>query len=984
MDPDESDKVEKYTGGLRDSIQGSVMASKTKTLQEAIDLRRSLMDQKLLTNATRQAENKRKIDNNSRNNQSQQPPYKRQNVVRDYTVEPGDKKRAPQTVQKTGMCYECGSQGHFKRHFPKLNNRNRRNLAGYGEACGNAYVLGGGEPNPDSNVVMGTFLLNNRYAFILFNIGADRSFVSTTFSFLIDIAPSTLDNSYGIELADGRITGVNTIIWGCTLNLLNHPFSINLMLVELGSFDVIIGMDWLSFYHAVIVCDEKIVHVPFGNETLIIRGDGSNPGNESRINIISCNKTQKYLLKGCHVFLAQITEKKTEDKSEEKRPEDKDGSFQMCIDYRGLNNLTVKNRYPLPRIDDLFDQLQSQGIHVDPAKIESIKDWASPKTPTKIRQFLGLVGYYQRFIDGFSKIAKSMTKLTQKGVKYEWGDKEEEVFQLLKQKLCSAPILSLPEGTENFVVYCEATHKGLGVVLMQREKVIAYASRQLNIHKKNYTTHDLELGVKELNMRQRRWLELLSDYGYEIRYHPRKENVVADDLSRKERIKPLRVRALVMTIGFNLSVQILNPQAEARNAKNFKTKDLEGMIKKLEPRADKTLFLENRSWLPCFGDLITLIMHDSHKAKYSIHLGSDKMYQNLKKLYWWPNMKAGIATYWKWEKITMDFITKLPKTSSGYDTIWVIVDRLTKFAYFLPMKKNDSMERLMRLYLKEVSLQKALGTFLDMSTAYHPQTDWQSERTIQTLEDMLRACIIDFGKGWDKHLPLVEFSHNNSYYTSIKAAQFKALYGRKFRSPVCWAKVGNAQLTSPEIIYETTEKIVQIKSIIQAARDRQKSYADVRCKPLEFQVGDKVMLKVSPWKGVMRFGKRGKLNLRYIGPFKVFAKVGTVAYRLELPQEWSRIYSTFHVSNLKKCLSDESIVIPLDEIHIDDKLHFIEEPLQIMDREVKRLKQSCITIIKVPWNSRRGPEFTWEREDQIRKKYPHLFTNPAHSSNTTT
>ncbi|GJX24874.1 putative reverse transcriptase domain-containing protein [Tanacetum coccineum] len=232
-----------------------------------------------------------------------------------------------------------------------------------------------------------------------------------------------------------------------------------------------------------------------------------------------------------------------------------------------------------------------------------------------------------------------------------------------------------------------------------------------------------------------------------------------------------------------------------------------------------------------------------------------------------------------------------------------------------------------------------------MSTTYHPQTDRQSERTIQTLEDMLRACVIDFGKGWGRNLPLVEFSYNNSYHTSIKAAPFEALYGRKCRSPVCWAE----------------------KSI-QAARDRQKSYADGRRKPLEFQVGDKVMLKVSPWKGVIR---------SHFGPFRVIAKVGTFAYRLELPKQLSRVHSTFHVSNLKKCFSDEPLAIPLDEIHIDDKLNFIEEPVEIMDREVKRLKQSRIPIVKMHWNSRKGHEFTWECEDQMQKKYPHLFSNSA-------
>ncbi|GJX10069.1 putative reverse transcriptase domain-containing protein [Tanacetum coccineum] len=532
------------------------------------------------------------------------------------------------------------------------------------------------------------------------------------------------------------------------------------------------------------------------------------------------------------------------------------------------------------------------------------------------------------------------------------------------------------------------------------------------------------LDQKELNMRQRRWIELLSDYDCVIRYHPGKANVVADALSRKDK-EPIRVRALVVTVHNNLPEQIRNAQVEACKEENIGAEGFRGEGEPFEVRSDGTKCLKGRVWLPLFGGLRGLIMLESHKSKYSIHPGSDKMYHDLRKLYWWPNMKADIATYvskcltcakvkaehqkpsgllqqpeipvWKWERITMDFITKLPRTPSGYDSIWVIVDRLTKSAHFIPMNEKYKMEKLTRLYLKEIvcrhgvpvsiisdrdprfasrfwrSLQKSLGTNLDMSTAYHPETDGQSERTIQTLEDMLRACVIDFGSGWDKHLPLAEFSYNNSYHASIKAAPFEALYGRKCRSPVCWSEVGDAQLTGPEMIRETTEMIVQIKNRLLAARSRQKSYADVRRKPLEFEVGDKVMLKVSPWKGVVRFGKRGKLSPRYIGPFKILSRVGPVAYKLELPRELQGIHNTFHVSNLKKCLSDEDLIIPLDEVRIDEKLHFIEEPIEIMDREVKQLKQSRIPIVKVRWNSSRGPEYTWEKEDQMWKKYPHPF-----------
>ncbi|GJX35655.1 putative reverse transcriptase domain-containing protein [Tanacetum coccineum] len=443
--------------------------------------------------------------------------------------------------------------------------------------------------------------------------------------------------------------------------------------------------------------------------------------------------------------------------------------------------------------------------------------------------FLGHVdnqnGYYRCFIANFSRIAKPLTLLTQKIKKYVWGAEQEEAFQLLKSKLCDAPILSLPDGVDDFVVYCDASNQGLGCVLMQRNKVIDYASRQLKIYEKNYTTHDLELGAvvfalkiwrhylygtksviytdhkslqhifdqKELNMRQRRRVELFSDYECEIRYHTGKANMVADALSRKERVKPKRVWAMAMTIHSGVKGMILAAQGESFDQDNIMNLKVHGI---------------------------------------SVHPGANKLLRTVGDMYWWPGMKRDIATYvsecltcakvkaehqrpsgllqqpeipeWKWENITMDFITKLPRTRNGHDAIWVVVDRLTKSTHFLAIHEDYSTEKLARLYTAEIVARHGVPV----------------------------SIILDRDARWDVHLLLAEFSYNNSYHTGIRCAPFEALYGRKCRSPVLWAEIREGSLIGPELVQETTDKVVVIKERLQVVRDRQKSYADNRRKPL--------------------------------------------------------------------------------------------------------------------------------------------------------
>ncbi|GJR35052.1 putative reverse transcriptase domain-containing protein [Tanacetum coccineum] len=717
------------------------------------------------------------------------------------------------------------------------------------------------------------------------------------------------------------------------------------------------GMDWLSNYKAGIICHEKIVKIPLPDDK-VLRVVGERPEEKARLlmSAKASDKKQEEI-----VVVRDFPESPYRLAPSEM--EELSGQLKELQD-KELNKLTVKKidlRSGYHQLIVHEDDIPKTAFRTHYRHFEfTVMPFVLTNAPAIFIDLMNRVlrPYLDKFIENFSKIAKSLTILTQKSKTFDWGEEHELAFQTLKNKLCNAPVLALSDGPEGFVVYCDASGIGLGCVLMQKGKVIAYASRKLKIHEKNYTTHDLELGAvvfalkiwrhylygtnsviytdhkslqhifsqKELNMRQRRWIELFSDYDCEIRYHPGKANVVADALSRKERVKPKRFRAMNMILRPCIKDRIFYRRFIENFSKIAKSLTiLTQKSKTFDWGEEHELAFQTLKNKLCNAPVLALSDGQKEvvdefaglqKGLYEmIELGVKAEHQRPSGLLQQPEIPI-----WKWEGIAMDF--------------------------------NYKMERLARLYLNEIvarhgvsisiisdrdscftsrfwqSMQEALGTRLDMSTAYHPQTDGQ--------------------RSWDVHLLLVEFSYNNSYHSSVRCAPFEALYGKKCRSPIMWAEVEEGQLIGPELVQETTEKISQIKDRLKAARDRQKSYADKRRKPLEFSVGDYVLLKVSPWKGMVRFGKKGKLAPRFVGSFEIIEK---------------------------KCLADPTLQVPLDEIRVDAKLNFIKKPVEILEREFKKLKRSRIAIVKVRWNSKRGPEFTWEREDQMKLKYPHLFSN---------
>ncbi|KAG8474462.1 hypothetical protein CXB51_031417 [Gossypium anomalum] len=695
-----------------------------------------------------------------------------------------------------------------------------------------------------------------------------------------------------------------------------------------------------------------------------------------------------------------------------------------------------KCEFWLREVSFLGHVVSAPGIRVDPSKITAILNWKPPRNITEVRSFLGLAGYYRHFVKGFSTIATPMTRLLQKDVKFVWSEKCQRSFDQLKTYLTEAPVLVQPEFGKEFVIYSDASLLGLGCVLMQEGRVVAYASRQLKPHEKNYPTHDLELAAivfalkiwrhylfgerchvysdhkslkylmtqRELNLRQRRWLELLKDYELVIDYHPGKANVVADALSRKS-LEPQKVDG-----------ELVAKRAECAM----------GMESEFQIDNDDCLRFRNRLCVPRNSELISVILNEAHNSRMSIHPGSTKMYNNLKCQFWWSGMKRDISNFvskclvcqqvkaehqvpsgllqpimipeWKWDRITMDFVSGLPLSSSKKDAIWVIVDRLTKSAHFISVRMDYSLDKLAELYIYQIvklhgvpisivsdrdprftsrfwkKLQEALGTKLHFSTAFHPQTDGQSERIIQILEDMLRCCILEFGGSWERYLPLIEFAYNNSFQSSIKMAPYEALYGRKCRTLLFWTELSESKIFGVDLIKDAEQKVLIISESLKATSDRQKSYADLKRKDIEYRIGDKVFLKVSPWKKVLRFGRKGKLSPRFIGPYEVSERIGPVAYKLILPPELEKIHNVFHVSMLRRYRSDPSHIISPAEIEIKSDLSYEEEPIRILAREMKELRNKKVPLVKVLWLKHGIEEATWETKNSMKERYPNLFT----------
>ncbi|WVZ76647.1 hypothetical protein U9M48_024603, partial [Paspalum notatum var. saurae] len=1053
-------------------------------------------------------------------------------------------------------CFKCGKTGHFrrtchshrktsgsvptgkgKRSAPKMGQRHYSQLEQVSE----------GEP-----VLAGTFLVNDHPTVVLFDSGVTFTFISKAYAQKHEYEITELKQKYRIT-AVGSSINTNHIVRDLRLQVGKESLFISpLVLPQLG-IDIILGMEWLKPHNAMIDVGSRTVQLRSSSGTDVIIHVPLQEHVHHTVNAAEAHVEAQALKKipvACEypdVFPEELPrlppdrdvefridlvpgmapaskwpyrmapdelkELKTQlqeqldigfiqpSSSPWRCPffvEKKDqGGKRLCMDYRPLNAVTVKNksgyhqikvreedipktalstRYGLyeylvmsfrltnapaffmylmnsnekeheERLRIVLSRLKEHklyakfskyaflakgsgiprpylGVAVDPSKVEDMLKWKQPQTVIEIRSFLGLAGYYRRFIKDFSKIAKPMIALTQKNAKFAWSSKCEEAFGTLNKLLTSAPVLAQPDITKPFDVYCDASCSGLSCVLMQEGRVIAYTSSQLRKHEVNYPTHDLELlavvyalkkwrhyllgntchiytdhkSLKyiftqpELNMRQRRWLELIKYYDLEVHYHPGKASVVADALSRKAHCNFIEarptVRVLCCEIGeiemptvleaklYNLVLeptikdQIIAAQKQDKGMAHIRDEinDKKKTCFKLDEEG--VVWFKNRLVVPKDMELRKKILDEAHTSMFTLHPGSNKMYQDLKQKFWWTHMKREIAKYvsecdvcqrvkadhlkpavptWKWDDIHMDFIVGLPRTPKGYDSIWVIIDRFTKSAHFIPVKTIYHAKTYAEVYIARIvflhGVPQTITSDRGLLSAYHPQTSGQVERVNQILEDMLRECALTYSTKWDECLSLAEFAYNNRYQKSLGMVPFEALYGRRCRTPLNWSKLGERVTFSPDLV-----KLAEEQS-------RQKSYSDKRRRPLVFEKDDHVYLRV-----VHRFGVKGKLAPRYVGPFKITEQCGPVAYRLELPPHLAAVHDVFHVSQMKKCLRVPEEAVDTSQIQIELDLTYEEKPIKVLDQRQRSTRRRTIKLYKVQWSNHSEEEATWEQE----------------------
>eukprot|EP00253_Pinus_taeda_P029424 PITA_29424 len=1035
-------------------------------------------------------------------------------------------------------CWGCGGP-HFQRNCPEassdiLQRTGKEPISANRSNHRIHAVVNHDQAAHQSTVVESSGIINGVKLKILFETSATDSFISSYALNKFGLATRRQNDFHQVEMASGELQTVGLSVDQCKIDLGVYSTKLRVYVTALGTYDLIIGMDWLEAHQAWVDCyGKRILGLNDEGEVIQIQGIKR----EVSLRYISAMQVKRCLRKGCQAYaIHEVSQEKGPsleqypvlaefpdifpkelpglppvrelDLTIELKPgtqpiskmpyrmtapelqelqiqlkelldvglirpstspwgapvifvKKKDGSLRLCIDYRDLNRATVKNQYPMPRIDDLFDQMKGaavfskidlrsgyhqlrisendisktafrtrfghyeftvvpfgltnapavfmnlmnsvfrqyldkfvqvflddiliyskneeeheehlrlvlsclrerqlygklskcsffqerihylghiisgEGISVDPEKVKAIMDWPIPRNAHEIRSFMGLAEYYRRFVEGFSKITKPITTLQRKGIRYEWTEECSKAFSELKRLLTSAPILRVPDMDKDFTVCTDASKHGLGAVLMQDRGVIAYASRKLKPHEELYATHDLELAAvvlalkiwrhylvgrnftlksdhqslqylftqRDLNARQRRWSEFLSEYDFGISYIKGKENVVADALSRRPRIfslipikVDLRQRVLDRLIKDSWYLKV-RASLEGIKAKESK---FEGY----ELESDGILRFHGRMYIPDDKDLRDTILREAHNTVYCAHPGVGKMYADTKKLFFWAGMKRDIT----------QFVAKL-------------VDKLTKSAHFIPVRDTYDVADVARVFINEIirfhgvpkkiisnrdsrftsrfwtCMQTTLGTQLNLSTAYHPETDGQTERVNQVLEDMLRMYVMDQQSHWEKYLPLVEFAYNNSYHSSIGMPPFEALYGRPCRTPLSWDRLEDRVIIGPKLIHEMEVQVSQIRQRLKEAQDRQKSYADAHRTDRRYEVGDQVFVCIKPNKSTIRFGKGTKLSPRFIGPFKVVERVGPVAYRLALPPHLHRIHNVFHVSVLRHYVADLS------------------------------------------------------------------------------